>query len=124
MPSLGKARILGVLFPDAMPDRFSLESALCVDCMGEMRALRCYKTRPRTMFQSSKRRRGRARKAGQLTSQRPRKGIIMNVARSINAWRKYRQTVNELGRMTNRELNDLGIARDDIHRIARASAAV
>ncbi|MDH6266366.1 uncharacterized protein YjiS (DUF1127 family) [Rhizobium sp. SG_E_25_P2] len=47
----------------------------------------------------------------------------MNVARSINAWRKYRQTVNELGRMTNRELNDLGIARDDIRRIARASAA-
>lgn len=47
----------------------------------------------------------------------------MNVARSINAWRKYRRTVNELGRMTNRELNDLGIAREDIHRIARASVA-
>jgi uncharacterized protein YjiS (DUF1127 family) len=66
---------------------------------------------------------GQSGHAKQLTSQRPGKGIIMNVARSINAWRKYRQTVNELGRMSNRELNDLGIARDDIRRIARASAA-
>lgn len=45
----------------------------------------------------------------------------MNVARSFNNWRKYRQTVAELGRMTTRELNDLGIARSEIHTIARAS---
>ncbi|MBT9371730.1 DUF1127 domain-containing protein [Rhizobium sp. CSW-27] len=48
----------------------------------------------------------------------------MNVARTLNNWRKYRQTVTELGRMSNRELNDLGIARSDIHRIARASVAL
>ncbi len=43
----------------------------------------------------------------------------MNVARTFNNWRRYRQTVNELGRMTPRELNDLGIAQGDIRRIAR-----
>lgn len=48
----------------------------------------------------------------------------MNVARTLNNWRKYRQTVTELGRMSNRELSDLGIARSDIHRVARASVAL
>jgi uncharacterized protein YjiS (DUF1127 family) len=51
------------------------------------------------------------------------KGIIMNVARSFNNWRKYRQTVTELGRMSARELQDLGINRADIHSIARQSVA-
>ena len=51
------------------------------------------------------------------------KGDHMNVARSFNNWRKYRQTITELGRMTNRELNDLGINRADIDRVARASFA-
>jgi uncharacterized protein YjiS (DUF1127 family) len=45
----------------------------------------------------------------------------MNVARSLNNWRKYRQTVNELGRMTNHELHDLGIDRGDIRTVARAA---
>lgn len=43
----------------------------------------------------------------------------MNIARSLNNWRKYRQTVNELDRMSNRELTDLGIDRADIRRVAR-----
>lgn len=43
----------------------------------------------------------------------------MNFARSFNNWRKYRQTVSELGRMTTRELHDLGIDRADITRVAR-----
>ena len=47
----------------------------------------------------------------------------MNVARSFNNWMKFRQTVAELGRMTSRELQDLGIDRADIRRVARASAA-
>lgn len=47
----------------------------------------------------------------------------MNIARSINNWRKYRQTVTELGRMSNRELSDVGIARADIDRIARTAFA-
>ncbi|MEK1851087.1 MAG: DUF1127 domain-containing protein [Phyllobacterium sp.] len=45
----------------------------------------------------------------------------MNVARSFNTWRKYRQTVTELGRMTSRQLQDLGIDRGDIRNIARAA---
>ena len=47
----------------------------------------------------------------------------MNIARTINNWRKYRQTVNELGRMSSRELQDLGINRADIHSIARQALA-
>jgi len=43
----------------------------------------------------------------------------MNFARSLNNWRKYRQTVTELGRMSDRELRDLGIGRSDINRVAR-----
>ncbi|OLP56989.1 DUF1127 domain-containing protein [Rhizobium rhizosphaerae] len=45
----------------------------------------------------------------------------MNLTRSFSAWREYRQTVTELGRMSNRELNDLGIARSDIRSVARAA---
>jgi uncharacterized protein YjiS (DUF1127 family) len=48
----------------------------------------------------------------------------MNVARTLNNWRKYRQTVTELGRMTNRELNDLGIARSEIRSVARSAATL
>lgn len=47
----------------------------------------------------------------------------MNVARSFNNWRRYRQTVTELGRMSARELQDLGINRADIRSIARQSVA-
>jgi uncharacterized protein YjiS (DUF1127 family) len=46
----------------------------------------------------------------------------MNFTRSFSNWRKYRQTVSELGRMTTRELHDLGIDRSDIHRVAREAA--
>ena len=45
----------------------------------------------------------------------------MNIARSFNNWRKYRQTCNELGRMSDRELHDLGIGRSDIRRVARTA---
>ncbi len=45
----------------------------------------------------------------------------MNMARSFNNWRKYRQTVAELSRMTARELNDVGIERSQIKTVARAA---
>lgn len=45
----------------------------------------------------------------------------MNFARSINNWRKYRKTVEELGRMSNRGLHDLGIDRGEIRIIARTA---
>jgi len=47
----------------------------------------------------------------------------MNVARTFNNWRKYRQTVTELGRMSSRELHDLGIDRSEIRNVARAAIA-
>ncbi|MBW6420151.1 DUF1127 domain-containing protein [Rhizobium sp. XQZ8] len=45
----------------------------------------------------------------------------MNIAQKLTTWRKYRETVNELGRMTDRELSDLGIGRSDIRRVARTA---
>ena len=45
----------------------------------------------------------------------------MSIARTFNNWRKYRQTVAELGRMSSRELNDMGIASGDIRDVARAA---
>ena len=62
------------------------------------------------------------RRLGQQGSQSPRKGTKMNIARSFNNWRKYRQTVAELGRMSNRELSDLGIGRSEIQSVARAAS--
>ena len=45
----------------------------------------------------------------------------MNVTRSFNNWRKYRQTLAELGRMSTRELHDLGIDRGDIRNVAKSA---
>lgn len=43
----------------------------------------------------------------------------MNIVRSYQNWRRYRETVSELVRLSNRELADMGIGRADITRIAR-----
>lgn len=45
----------------------------------------------------------------------------MNLIRNYRNWRRYRETVSELNRLSNRELNDLGIARGDIRNVARKS---
>ena len=45
----------------------------------------------------------------------------MNLIRNYRNWRRYRDTVNELNRLTSRELNDLGISRGDIPFVARRS---
>jgi uncharacterized protein YjiS (DUF1127 family) len=45
----------------------------------------------------------------------------MNVTRTLTNWRKYRQTGAELGRMSERELTDLGIERGNIRRVARTA---
>jgi uncharacterized protein YjiS (DUF1127 family) len=47
----------------------------------------------------------------------------MNVARSINNWIKFRQTVTQLGRMNSRALEDVGLDGADIRRVAWASVA-
>jgi len=46
----------------------------------------------------------------------------MNLIRNYRNWRRYRDTVNELSRLSNRELNDLGISRGDIPHVARQAA--
>ncbi len=38
----------------------------------------------------------------------------MNLIRNYRNWRRFRETVNELDRLSNRELSDLGISRSDI----------
>lgn len=45
----------------------------------------------------------------------------MNLIRNYRNWRRYRDTVTELSRLSNRELNDLGITRGDIPHVARKS---
>ncbi|CAM5399353.1 hypothetical protein MAUB1S_06796 [Mycolicibacterium aubagnense] len=45
----------------------------------------------------------------------------MNLIRSYKNWRRYTQTVRELSRLNNRELDDLGISRSDIEKVARAA---
>ncbi len=48
--------------------------------------------------------------------------MIDSVVRKYNNWKRFRQTYDELSALTNRELDDLGIARSDIARYARVSA--
>ncbi|MCB1424465.1 MAG: DUF1127 domain-containing protein [Zhengella sp.] len=43
----------------------------------------------------------------------------MNIIRNYRNWRRERETISELNRLSNRELADLGIARADIPFIAR-----
>ena len=40
---------------------------------------------------------------------------------SVRRWRHYRETVQELSRLSDRELDDIGISRNEIFRIARRS---
>jgi uncharacterized protein YjiS (DUF1127 family) len=46
----------------------------------------------------------------------------MNLINSYRNWRRYRETVNELSRLSNRELSDLGLSRSDIPYVARKSS--
>ncbi|MEP3047301.1 MAG: DUF1127 domain-containing protein [Roseibium sp.] len=47
-----------------------------------------------------------------------------NVVRKYNNWVSYRRAVDELSRLSSRELQDLGISRSDIKFIARSSNAI
>jgi uncharacterized protein YjiS (DUF1127 family) len=54
-----------------------------------------------------------------------RKGTTManRFVTTYRAWRKYRQTYNELMQLSNRDLADVGIQRSEIPEIARQAAA-
>ncbi len=43
----------------------------------------------------------------------------MNIVGKFQKWRSYRRTVSELSKLSNRELDDLGISRYDIEQVAR-----
>lgn len=45
------------------------------------------------------------------------------IAEKFGAWRRYRDALRELSRLTDRELNDIGINRVDIEAIARHAGA-
>ena len=48
--------------------------------------------------------------------------MVKIIAEKVSAWRRYRASVRELSRLTDRELNDLGLSRYDIDAVARQSA--
>ena len=47
------------------------------------------------------------------------RNLIMGLIRNYREWRRTRETVSELNRLSNRELQDLGISRSEIPYIAR-----
>ncbi len=44
--------------------------------------------------------------------------MFTTFVRMFREWRRYSQSVNELNRLGDRELADIGISRSDIHRVA------
>jgi uncharacterized protein YjiS (DUF1127 family) len=44
---------------------------------------------------------------------------MRSITEKFNAWRRYRVSVRELSRLSDRELSDLGIGRGDIEFVAR-----
>ena len=49
--------------------------------------------------------------------------IVTFVLSKLRNWKRYRQTVRELSRLSDRDLADLGISRFDIDSVARDAAA-
>ncbi len=46
----------------------------------------------------------------------------MGIRQTLKRWQAYQQTVRELAALDTRQLNDLGISRADIQKIARENA--
>jgi uncharacterized protein YjiS (DUF1127 family) len=61
----------------------------------------------------------RAWRDATLPSKTLRKGIIMTVVRTVKNLISYRQTVAQLGRMSARQLDDVGIIPVEISDVAR-----
>jgi uncharacterized protein YjiS (DUF1127 family) len=49
--------------------------------------------------------------------------IVTFVLAKLRNWKRYRETVRELSRLSDRDLADLGISRFDIDAVARDAAA-
>lgn len=48
--------------------------------------------------------------------------MIRTLTMKFNTWRRFRDSVRELSRLSDRELNDLGIGRGDIVDVVRHAA--
>ena len=48
--------------------------------------------------------------------------MLTNIVRLIRAWKRYNRSLNELNRLGDRELADIGISRSDIQRVAWGAA--
>jgi uncharacterized protein YjiS (DUF1127 family) len=48
--------------------------------------------------------------------------FIANLIRYINSWLRYRRNLDELSRLTDRELEDIGMRRGEIESIAWTTA--
>jgi uncharacterized protein YjiS (DUF1127 family) len=44
--------------------------------------------------------------------------MLVSIIHFIRAWKRYNQSLNELSRLGDRELADIGITRSDIPRLA------
>ncbi len=47
--------------------------------------------------------------------------VYSNIRSALHRRRAYSRTLSELESLSNRELNDLGLARSDIYRVARST---
>ncbi|MDO5657645.1 MAG: DUF1127 domain-containing protein [Paracoccus sp. (in: a-proteobacteria)] len=45
-------------------------------------------------------------------------GFFARMAQALHKWRRVRETRRELDRLSDRELDDIGISRADIHGLA------
>jgi uncharacterized protein YjiS (DUF1127 family) len=50
--------------------------------------------------------------------------FVTYILSQIRTYLRYRETVRELSQLSDRELDDLGIGRWDIHIVARSAATV
>jgi uncharacterized protein YjiS (DUF1127 family) len=48
--------------------------------------------------------------------------MLASIVRFLQAWRRYNRNLNELNRLGDRELADIGISRSDIPRVAMTAA--
>ncbi len=48
--------------------------------------------------------------------------MLTSIVRFFHAWRSYNRSLNELSRLGDRELADIGISRSDIPRVAMSAA--
>ena len=49
--------------------------------------------------------------------------LVNNFLQKLRNYGQYRRSLKELNQLTDRELNDIGIGRGDIHRVAKGDTS-